>query len=454
MTFRMSALLPGHRVVGWCSTVAVSLTAAGVLAAAEPTALPLLTHITSTDDLGDVRSVAPSWTAEQGGTLTLRATAPDLNAWVTIPAPPGGWDLSRRASIEATITNDGPQPTEVGLWVVADRGWESIADYLILEPVITRTFSCPLRRTFPDRTPKLDPQRVTGVRVMLRKPAGGATVTVRQLAATGAAEAWQRPTGRLELPPIETGHPAAGRRVRYQLNQDLGTGIHCLVYLPRDWKPGLTYPLIVEYPGNIFFTPGCYSTGLPDQCAIGYGMTRGEGAIWVSLPFIDRAAGSIAENGWGNPDDTADYAVRVVEHVCKSFGGDRSNVVLTGFSRGAIACGFIGLRNDRIAGLWKAFHLCQHFDGDGWGGATMEGAIERARRFRGVSVFHTDNAEARVRPITDVMSVPTTFLRSGLGAHATAMFLDQRESTHALRRWFSDLTQDPRGVPGARKDIR
>jgi hypothetical protein len=440
MTFHMPALLPGHRFIGWCSTVVVSLTAAGVLAAAEPTPLSLPAHITSTDDLGDVRSAAPSWTAEQGGTLTLRATAPDLNAWVTIPAPPDGWVLSRRGSIEATITNDGPQPTDVGLWVVADRGWESIADYLILEPGITRTFSCPLRQTFADGTPKLDPQRVTSVWVMLRKPVANATVTIRRLAAMGAAEPWQRPAGRLELPPIESGPPAAGRRVRYQLPKDKGTGIDCLVYLPRDWKPGHGYPLIVEYPGNIFFTPGCYSTGLPDQCAIGYGMTRGEGAIWVSLPFIDRATGSIAENGWGNPDDTADYAVSVVEHICESFGGDRGNIVLTGFSRGAIACGFIGLRNDRIAGLWKAFHLCQHFDGDGWGGATMEGAIERAGRFRGVSVFHTDNSEEKVRPVTAAMNVPTTFVQSGLGAHSTAMFLDDRESTKALRRWFIAVT--------------
>ena len=58
MTFHMPAFLPDHRFAEWCCTVVVSLTAAGVLAAAEPTPLPLLTHITSTDDLGDVRSVA------------------------------------------------------------------------------------------------------------------------------------------------------------------------------------------------------------------------------------------------------------------------------------------------------------------------------------------------------------------------------------------------------------
>jgi hypothetical protein len=31
------------------------------------------------------------------------------------------WNLASCTAIEATITNDGTEPTEVGLWVVADR---------------------------------------------------------------------------------------------------------------------------------------------------------------------------------------------------------------------------------------------------------------------------------------------------------------------------------------------
>ena len=73
----------------------------------------------------------------------------------------------------------------------------------------------------------------------------------------------------------------------------------------------------------------------------------------------------------------------------------------------------------------------------------MEGAIERAGRFRGVSVFHTDNSEEKVRPVTEAMNVPTTFVQSGLSAHSTAMFLDDRESTKALRRWFAKVITAP-----------
>lgn len=64
--------------------------------------------------------------------------------------------------------------------------------------------------------------------------------------------------------------------------------------------------------------------------------------------------------------------------------------------------------------------VCQHYDGDGWNGATLEDAVERARRFQGRAVFHTDTPKNAVRPVTDIMNVPTTFVRSGLGAHAIA----------------------------------
>jgi hypothetical protein len=92
-----------------------------------------------------------------------------------------------------------------------------------------------------------------------------------------------------------------------------------------------------------------------------------------------------------------------------------------------------------VAPLWKGFHCCQHYDGDGWNGATLAGAVERAVRFRGAAVFHTDNDASRVAPVTAALGVPTTFVDSGLGAHATAMFLDDRAATRRLREWFREL---------------
>ena len=406
----------------------------------------LWSHIHSATDLGDLRGGSVTWDSAADAALALSVTEGGAYAWATVPAVGGGWDLGDRSAVEASVTNLGPHSSEVQLWAVASHGWESIADVATLAPDETRRFACQLREKCPDGTPKLDPGRVAGVRVIIRKAAMGAAIRVAGLAATGHALPWTRPEGRVEVPAVEDRPPAAGRRVRYQLAKDKGTDIACLLHLPDDWKPGGSYPVIFEYPGNVFYVKGCYSIGLPDRCGIGYGMARGREAIWVSMPFIDRKTGTIAENGWGDADETADYCEHVVDDVCTHFGGDRRNLILTGFSRGAIACGFIGLRNDRIATLWKGFHLCQHYDGDGWNGATLVGALERAKRFRGSAVFHTDNPENAVRPVTDVLNVPTTFTQSGLGGHAITMFLDDRESTQRLRRWFAEITETPRTV--------
>ena len=433
-------------VLGAGVAVLANAQAAAELHAAAADSASLWRHIHSAADLGDIRGVRVKWDASGSGTLAFNVIAPGLHAWADVPAPARGWDLADRAQFEASVTNVGTTPAEVQVWAVAARGWESVADVATLAPGEARLFACRLRETFPDGTPKLDPGRVSGVRVLVRKAAAGMAIRVAGLSATGKVEPWTRPAGRIEVPVVVEGPAAPGRRVRYQIAGDEGSPIVCLLHLPDDWRPGDEYPVIVEYPGNVFYAKGCYSTGLPDQCGIGYGMARGREAIWVSMPFIDRKTNAIVENGWGNPDDTAEYCVRVVDDVCRNFGGDRRAVILTGFSRGAIACGFIGLRNDRIAALWKGFHLCQHYDGDGWNGATLDGALERANRFRGSAVFHTDNPADRVRPLTDIMNVPTTFVNSGLGSHSIAMFLDDRESTQQVRRWFAELASSARTV--------
>lgn len=401
-------------------------------------------------DIGEVRGMTAQPLSDRLK-LSVEAASPSPTetkrpgyAWAVLPAPGGKWDLGRRAAVEAEIANRGSGTLNVMLWVVGDRGWDAVPDVAKLAPGETRRFSCDLRAAFPDGTPKIDPSRVKQVQVMVSgRITHPAILEVRNLRATGEAAEWVRPAARIEVPPVEEVPPVAGKRVRYRLASDKGTGIYGVLHLPQDWKAGGKYPVIVEYPGNIFFVPGCYSTGLPDQCVIGYGISKGVGVICVSLPFVDRGAGVIAENGWGVADDTADYAVRMVEDICAKFGGDSENILLTGFSRGAIACGYIGLRNERIAALWKGFHACQHYDGDGWNGATMEGALERARRFRGKSVFQTDNSPVKFQPVMEAMKTQVTFVQSGLGAHATAMFLDDRPSTQQLRAWYWSLVGKP-----------
>jgi len=443
--------------------IALAITALAVSPAlATPTgdATSLTGHLRSAADLGELRDIKADWTDDA---IALSSTAATLFARAVIPAQKDGWDLARRAAVCAEIVNTGDNPVGVMMWVVGGHGWEAVLDTATLAPHETRTFSCDLRATFPDRTPKINPGDVQGVQIMLAEPVTRPakpddkgppstylspritkpfSIALRSLEACGQAPEWQRPPGRIDVPVVEDATPAPGKRVRYRLAGDETSGIYSVLNLPEDWQPGKKYPVIVEYPGNFFFGPQCFSSGLPDQCVIGYGMTKGRGAICLGLPFIDGPTGTIAENGWGNADDTAEYALRIVTDVCDNFGGDRDNVVLTGFSRGAIACGYIGLRNDRIAALWKGFHACQHYDGANWNGSTIPDAIERASRFKGKAIFHTDNSQEKFQPVMDVMDTTITWAHSGLGYHSTAMFLDDRASTQQLRQWFWQLVSD------------
>lgn len=396
---------------------------------------------------GELALTDPEWRGllveRDGKGLAIRADPTRLTryAWVDLPAPASGWSLERRARIEADLFNEGPRPVSLMLWIVGRAGWDAVPATATLAPGQAATLSCDLRETFPDKTPKIDPAHIRGIRLIARL-AKDDEISLRlgELRSVGDLPVFVPPADRVAVPEITDGQPSPGRRVRYRPD---GAVSDIILHLPEDWSPDRRFPVIAEFPGNEFYHEHCFSTGLPDQCIIGAGITKGRGAIALGLPFLN-PDGSVAESGWGDADHTADRTVAVIEEICARFGGDRENLFLTGFSRGAIACGYIGLRNDRIAPLWKAFHACQHYDGGGWNGANLDGALERAHRFRGLGVFQTDNPPGKFGPVTEVMQVPVVWESSGLNAHATAMFLDGRPSTAALRKWFWELVAKQR----------
>lgn len=381
-------------------------------------------------------------------TIRLTDTGREFYSWVTLHPPKDQWSLGRRSTVEAQVHNPGTRPVNVMMWVVGRRGWDAVlARAEQIPPGETVSLRCQLREGWRDSfgasvTPKIDPHQVKHIQVMLWKTQLGDTVDVSDMVAKGEEPEWQRPAGRLDVPEMEDADPAAGRRVRFRLEDDQTRNVYCALYLPTDWKPGGQYPVVAEYPGNIFFDASCYSTGMPEQCAIGYGMTKGRGAIWVSLPFVKD--GAVAENGFGDGDATADYALRVLDVINAKFGGEPNNAVITGFSRGAMACWYIGLRNERIAAVWRGFHAVQGYDGGGWGGSTRDAALERCMRIGNREFFLTDNPKEEPARMLAETHVQTTAVRSGLGAHGQAMFLDDRPSTLQLRTWFARVSE-----PGA-----
>ena len=174
----------------------------------------------------------------------------------------------------------------------------------------------------------------------------------------------------LTVPALFAGKPAAGVRVKQTHPHWAKTSAYHTLYLPKDWRPGKSYPVLIEYAGNGPYQNrfGDVSTGKPEGSKMGFGISGGRGFIWVCIPYLNNAGNKNVTQWWGdkpkyNPQPTLEYCKKVVPWICKNYGGDIKNVVLCGFSRGAIACNYLGLYDDDIARLWRAFIPYSHYDG-------------------------------------------------------------------------------------------
>ena len=210
----------------------------------------------------------------------------------------------------------------------------------------------------------------------------------------------------LQLPPLETGSASPGKRVAVVSTEYEGTGVHHLLYLPKDWEPnwkrnGQSWPVIVEYTGNRFPTSG--STGEVEGAALGFGLSGGK-FIWAVFPFVAEDHKHNEVTWWGDEQATVEYAKRNVPRICSEFGGDSSRVFLCGFSRGAIAVNYIGLYDDEIARLWCGFISHDHYDGvkewkgTAWGSPLADyraSAIQRLNRLQGRPVLICQNGGTR-----------------------------------------------------------
>ena len=158
----------------------------------------------------------------------------------------------------------------------------------------------------------------------------------------------------LKVPPLVEENIGPGIRTKIRSAQYQNEIYHVL-YLPKDWKPHKKFPVIVEYSGNGPYHDrnGDISTGLVEGSKLGYGLSGGVGYIWLCLPYLNSKGTENVRKWWGDapnydPIPTVEYCKRTVKSVCHKFGGDQKRIILCGFSRGAIACNFIGLYDDEI----------------------------------------------------------------------------------------------------------
>ena len=256
----------------------------------------------------------------------------------------------------------------------------------------------------------------------------------------------------LVIPPVTEGAPSAGQRVRQTTAGWEGTEVHHVLYLPRDWVAGKSFPVIVEYAGNGGYNDkhGDVSHGTVEGSRLGYGVSGGEGCLWLCLPYVEVTDGTKrnAIKWWGDVEETKRYCQATLKDLCAKYGGDAERVVLAGFSRGSIGCNYIGLHDDAIAKLWYGFICHSHYDGvrTGWpyGGADREAALVRLKRLQGRPQFisHEGSVQATEEWLRSTgEKADWTFVPLPFRNHTDAWVLRDLPERKRLREWFSRVVE-------------
>ncbi|QDU30525.1 hypothetical protein ETAA8_56700 [Anatilimnocola aggregata] len=255
----------------------------------------------------------------------------------------------------------------------------------------------------------------------------------------------------LQTPAIEDAPPAAGKRVKQQLPQYRDSKLFHALYLPTDWTRERRWPVIVEYPGNGPYSnsQGDTNSGFVEDCNLAYGLSGGKEFICVTLPFVNSEKQEHQRQWWGNPTATVEYCLQAVELICRDFGGDLDQLVLCGFSRGAIACNYIGLRDERVAKLWKCFVVHSHYDGVRrwpYDDSDPESARARLARLAGRPqwISHESSIAATEKFLDDSQSQAKaslgqfTFVSLPFANHTDTWALRDIEPRRAVRAWLRE----------------
>jgi hypothetical protein len=253
----------------------------------------------------------------------------------------------------------------------------------------------------------------------------------------------------LVTPKMIVTEAAPGKRVKQTASPYQGTEVYHALYLPVDWQPGKTYPVICEYAGNGNYTNkfGDYSAGTVEGSNLGYGISAGKGFIWLCLPYVGPKDGKLTNisQWWGEVAETKKYCHAAVKEVCAAYGGDTNRIFLAGFSRGAIACNYIGLHDEEIAKLWCGFIAHSHYDGvRKWPYPDSErpAALERLKRLNGRPQFisHEGSTSETKKYLEETGVKGTfTFVDFPFRNHTDEWVLRPIKEREALRRWVSDV---------------
>jgi hypothetical protein len=268
-------------------------------------------------------------------------------------------------------------------------------------------------------------------------------------------------------PALTTGEPTPGTWVRQTHAEYRTTAAYHTLYLPTDWQPGRTYPVLAGFPGNGPYRNrfGDRSGGRPEDNPMGIGLTAGRGFIVIGFGYLDsRARLKPTERWWGDVPATIAYTQAVLDDTSRRFGGDAQRVLLYGFSRSAIGASFIGLHDDAIAARWRAF-LCYdgwetqrdmardwyghgktsfNYDPQDFGGT---GVARRFARVNGRPIFIL-GGNGSAQELNAAHGFPVTLMPKPHRNHHTSWALRGTPEREAVRRWLAEVAGEP--VAGSR----
>lgn len=287
----------------------------------------------------------------------------------------------------------------------------------------------------------------------------------------------------LFTPPMSTSAPGAGRRVAATTPGWPQDAYHA-VYLPPEWtNESARMPLIIELAGNgPWQSPyGDVSLGRPEGSNLGFGITAGVGAVWVSVPMLTDD-GEFVETWWwgcppvapftGTPPTTTGAAAGhcgaacnttaserfladTVRYALRAYNADPARVIIAGFSRGAVAVNYLGLGNDDVASLWAASIAYAHYDGQPMdarnpypdaGPPASYGRLRWLGRRPQYIVAELNGSFTETLPYINGSGISGnfTFAETGFCNHNDAWMLRPSPGRDQLREWF-------RGVVGTEK---
>ncbi|MHC4744071.1 MAG: alpha/beta hydrolase family protein [Planctomycetota bacterium] len=254
----------------------------------------------------------------------------------------------------------------------------------------------------------------------------------------------------LKPPVMSQEEPAPGKRVRQTIEEYENTEVYHALYLPTDWEKGRLYPVIVEYAGNGPYRNdfGDVCSGKVEDCNLGYGISGGRGYMWITPPYISKDRSRNQLQWWGDLKATVEYCKRLVQRVCREYGGDPEAVFIAGFSRGAIACNYIGLHDDEIASLWRGFFCHSHYDGVrkwNYPGSDRSSAAERLARLRDRPQFisHEMSVEQTRNYLDELYPQGNfTFMALPYRNHTDSWVLRDIPERKQLREWFREVLKD------------